>query len=669
MQITKTTSTSLVHLLLLLALLACSPWLQAQIDPIELDENSDQINPVRHLEYGVDPSNQLTLDDIQSAATAFQWQQNHYNIENINFGYSDATHWFHFRVRNIASHVIHKQLEIGYPVLDFLDVYLLHKNGEVSNLSMGDKRPFHDRPVDHRNFIVPLKLQPGDLMDVYLRVRTTSSLQLPMTLWRDNTLLAASQAGMLGLGIYYGTMIVMVLYNLFVFFSVREVNYLYYVLYVTCMALFLASLNGVSYQYLWPNGIWWNDQSIVFFLSGVVLFAALFTINFLRIPEVFPRIYHLGTALVVISVLVMLATLLLPYKLMIRVVIGWAVFAITIALTIGTYRWLHGDSSAKYYCIAWYTLLIGGVVLALNKFDVIPRNFFTENATQLGSALEVILLSFALADRLNTEKRKRYEAQLQALENERIARLAQAEALQQEKNARIAQEKALEHERDARSAQDKALEIQRAANENLEYRVKERTHELEIANKRLEELTYTDGLTGIRNRRYLNRALEREFARAKREKLPLSLLLIDIDHFKQFNDKYGHLVGDDCLRVVASSIESAALRENDIVARYGGEEFCVLLPNTDQAGAAQVAESIRRRVCDVDFNAGGQHVTITVSLGLTTCIPERSHEIEQFIAAADNALYRSKRNGRNQVTAELPDFGQGDPSTAGTAPT
>ena len=188
----------------------------------------------------------------------------------------------------------------------------------------------------------------------------------------------------------------------------------------------------------------------MFFLSGVVLFAALFTINFLRIPEVFPRIYHLGTALVVISVLVMLATLLLPYKLMIRVVIGWAVFAITIALTIGTYRWLHGDSSAKYYCIAWYTLLIGGVVLALNKFDVIPRNFFTENATQLGSALEVILLSFALADRLNTEKRKRYEAQLQALENERIARLAQAEALQQEKNARIAQEKALEHERDAR---------------------------------------------------------------------------------------------------------------------------------------------------------------------------------------------------------------------------
>ena len=124
----------------------------------------------------------------------------------------------------------------------------------------------------------------------------------------------------------------------------------------------------------------------------------------------------------------------------------------------------------------------------------------------------------------------------------------------------------------------------------------------------------------------------------------------------------------DCLRVVASTIENAALRENDIVARYGGEEFCVLLPNTDQPGALQVAEIIRTRISEIDFNASGQQVTITASLGLTTCIPERQHLIEQFIAAADNALYQSKHNGRNQVTAELPDFFNNDNAQPGTTP-
>ncbi len=625
-------------------------------DILELDGNSDQINLAHHVEYLVDPSDQLTVNDVQSPARASAWQPAALSSDNINFGYTNNTYWFHFRLKNIDSHTIRKQLEIGYPVLDYIDVVQQFANGNIINLALGDKRPFHDRPVQHRNFILPLQLHGGDMLDVYIRVRTTSSMQLPIMLWRDSTLLEVAQSQMLGLGIYYGTMVVMILYNLFVFFSVREVNYLYYVLYVACMALFLASLNGVSYQYLWPGSIWWNDQSIVFFLAGVVLFAALFTINFLRIPEVFPRTHHIGSVVVVISASIMLATLFMPYSTMIAVVIGWAIIGIAFAIVIGMYRWMSGDSSAKYYCIAWYSMLIGGVILALNKFDILSRNFFTENAAQLGSALEVILLSFALADRLNVEKRRRFEAQLQSLENERIARLAQAEALQQEKNAREAQEKALVHEREARTAQDKALEIQRRANETLEFKVRERTHELEIANQRLEELTFTDGLTGIRNRRFLNRALEREFARAKREKLPLSLLLIDIDHFKQFNDKYGHLVGDDCLRTVAGRIEETALRENDIVARYGGEEFCVLLPNTDQAGSQQVAEMIRKRVCEAGFQVGQQPVVITVSIGLTTCIPERHHEIDQFVAAADSALYASKRNGRNQVTLELPTF-------------
>ena len=637
--------------LLFLLLTSTLTW---SAETLLLSDHTDRINLLPYLEYLPDSAHTLSFDEVRKNTA--NWREAPQHRESLNFGYTDDVYWFRLRIKNTANTDQSANVEIGYTVLDNVDVYIEQPNREILLYEMGDKRPFHDRLVEHRNFIVPLNLDANASATFYLRVQTTSSMQVPLFLWREGSLLKNSQAEMLGLGIYFGTMGVMVLYNLFVFFSVRESNYLYYVLYVASISLFFSSLSGISFQYLWPNNTWWNDQSIVFFLSCVVLFAALFTIRFLRIEETFPRLHHIGTGVVIISAFIVVSTLLFEYRTMIAVVITWAVIGISMALTVGMYRWVLGDSSAKYYCISWFTFLIGGVILALNKFDIIPRNFLTENATQFGSAMEVILLSFALADRLNIEKRRRFEAQLHALENERVARLAQAEALQQEKNARKAQEQALKHEREAREAQAAALAVQRQATETLENRVRERTHELEIANQRLEELTYTDGLTGIRNRRYLNRALEREFARARREKSPVAALLIDIDHFKQFNDNHGHLVGDDCLREVAQCIQQCALREYDVVARYGGEEFCILLPNTDQTGAMQVAEQVCSAIRDINFDVDGQQVMITASIGVTSCIPERHQDVDRFIAAADSALYTSKANGRNQVNFTLPNF-------------
>ena len=129
-----------------------------------------------------------------------------------------------------------------------------------------------------------------------------------MMLWKEKSLLKATQAEMLGLGIYFGTMGVMVLYNLFVFFSTREVNYLYYVFYVASIALFFSSLSGIAYQYLWPTSTAWNDQSIVFFLASVVVFAGLFTISFLRVNETFPKLKHIGTVVMAVSILIMAAS-------------------------------------------------------------------------------------------------------------------------------------------------------------------------------------------------------------------------------------------------------------------------------------------------------------------------------------------------------------------------
>src|SRR5690606_37080924 len=374
----------------------------------------------------------------------------------------------------------------------------------------------------------------------------SSSMQFPLSIWEERDFFVNDQKQILGMGLYYGIMIIMVLYNLFVYLSVREANYLYYVLYVGCMGGFLASLQGLNFQLLWPEATWWNDHSILIFLGGVVFFVLVFTRNFLQLKEM-PLLNRLFNALALLAFGIILFSNLFPYSSMIRLLIGAAVLGISLAIISGIIRWGQGYSSARYYTIAWSVLLLGGVILAMNKFDLLPRNFFTENIVQVGSVVEVILLSFALADRLNNEKRKRYTAQLIALEHEKVARKSQEAALQQERNARLAQEKALQHEREAREAQALALAIQKQATETLEQRVKERTLELENANRKLELMSITDPLTNLRNRRFFDQIMQREMARAIRTRESICVLMIDVDHFKKVNDVHGHQAGDEIL--------------------------------------------------------------------------------------------------------------------------
>ncbi|RWX74674.1 diguanylate cyclase [Neorhizobium lilium] len=177
--------------------------------------------------------------------------------------------------------------------------------------------------------------------------------------------------------------------------------------------------------------------------------------------------------------------------------------------------------------------------------------------------------------------------------------------------------------------------------------------------ERLCRLAMTDGLTGLANRRAFDEALESEWLRVRRTKGRLSLLLIDLDHFKGFNDHYGHQVGDDCLRAVASAIQEALQRPADLAARYGGEEIAVILPNTDLAGAVAVAVSVRSAVealCIPHVVTGAGAEKVTISVGVATALSAVGASIQMpagLLRAADTALYKAKNNGRNRVETAL----------------
>jgi diguanylate cyclase (GGDEF)-like protein len=172
---------------------------------------------------------------------------------------------------------------------------------------------------------------------------------------------------------------------------------------------------------------------------------------------------------------------------------------------------------------------------------------------------------------------------------------------------------------------------------------------LRETNARLTELTMRDGLTGAYNRRYFDRAIATEWSRASRNHAPLAVLLVDVDHFKQLNDRWGHQAGDDCLRAIVECLQLSTRRPGDVVARFGGEEFAVILPGSDLAGALLVAESIRISVQTLAPPRSSREGFVTVSVGICTHRPKYGEQVELLIAAADHALYFAKAKGRNCV--------------------
>lgn len=223
---------------------------------------------------------------------------------------------------------------------------------------------------------------------------------------------------------------------------------------------------------------------------------------------------------------------------------------------------------------------------------------------------------------------------------------------------------ALANERTQRVAV--ASELERL-HDTFEQRVRMRTHALqsrteelsrlrlvlETTNQRLKRLVAVDGLTGIANRRHFDRALERELRRTRREQQPLSLIFLDLDEFKRFNDTYGHASGDDVLRRVATTLDETFRRGGDFVARYGGEEFAVVLPGVDGRRAALYAERLRRRIwrLNIPYGAAESGDRVTISAGVATVPASHVSSPDRVLLIADRALYRAKCLGRNRVVA------------------
>ena len=496
------------------------------------------------------------------------------------------------------------------------DLYFGH-DGAAPALRTRTALPLQDRAIASSTVLFPLPLDHDRDLTLYLHLvgdtsRYGEARSIGAIVQRLDTWFLQQRSVLFAQGVYAGIILALVLYNLVLYFSIRELAYLYYSLYVFLFGSLWIARSGFFYQYLWPHHPFWDAGYQPYLAAAAIIFSILFVREFLATRQRSRTVDSLLLGALGVTLgccLVRLATgrMLLPLSL---ALIGLAL-AVFYAV-IGLVACARGFRPARFFLVAWTAVLLGSAIYILMFLRLLPVNFVTYNSAQIGSAMECILLAFALADRVNLLKKENNEKQSQYTHQ-------------------------------------------------LQEQVTQRTEELTTAVDKLKTASITDPLTGLSNRRHVDAAIQPWIAEMRRARIRsspgvpkryLALCLADLDHFKLINDELGHAVGDKVLQAAAETLRQN-VRATAILARWGGEEFLVLDHVTGPQEDLLMAERLRRSILDERqpiFLEIGR--SLTLSLGVVRYPFSAAYSEllswDHCLALADHALYGAKNAGRNR---------------------
>ncbi|AUM11869.1 hybrid sensor histidine kinase/response regulator [Ketobacter alkanivorans] len=390
------------------------------------------------------------LEDAASDLTIDSMLENTYQdlftpgVEGVlNKGYSSSSFWLHGRFHLQADAAPTRRFfSIEYSLLDEVELYVAHNSELIQQWQTGDARPFASRPIDSSWFLFPVDFKPGETLDIYVRVKSTSSLRMPISIWEPSTFYDMQRPKLLTDGVYFGILFLMFVYNLCLLATVRDVSYFYYITYILSLGTFQLCMTGYGFEYIWPQQPQINEFMLPFSVCAVGLFILAFGQRVMDLRNNSQLMYYLFNLLVVLEAAAALVSLVLPYELVIRTVIGFALVVSSIMLIGSIQESLKGNPTAKLFLLAYFTLMLGAVALASASMGWLPANFFTMNSLMIGSAVEIVVLSFALAERLHQINKEKARMERESKQNlkEMNDRLLQANQLKDEFLATISHE-------------------------------------------------------------------------------------------------------------------------------------------------------------------------------------------------------------------------------------
>ncbi|GAA3915533.1 EAL domain-containing protein [Litoribacillus peritrichatus] len=457
-----------------------------------IDPKEPYVDVRGSVQYLIETDGPLSIEEIKRPAIHSRFQL--MPTPDTNFGVVNQVYWFKIPLNYQGSESTVWLLELKHYYLDHIEFY---PSAQAQAIITGDNYPFAQRPMEHPSYLFPVTLTPGENHTLYFRIETSTSLHMPLTLWQPEPFALATGQERILQGIFYGTLLVMLFYNFLIYTWVRDTSYLYYSGYVLFIILAWISIDGLGFKLLWPDSPTFSNVSVSLFLNTTALLAILFAREFLNLKSFSPPWNKLLLVLIGVSVLANIPTLSGAYGLGLKLTMSTIFGMCLLFVVLGLYGCYRKQRRAYFFLSAWLLLCIGGVLKSLMTIGVLPVVWTTIYAAQFGIVLEAILLSVALADRMNQDRKAKLEAIESALK---------------------ASETAID-----------ALEETRATQDKLVYQ------------------GWHDPLTGYPNRFLLSTHLQAKIKEAESSQHHLSLACIQLNNFSEINHTLGHDTGDELL--------------------------------------------------------------------------------------------------------------------------